>query len=388
MKKILIPTSIILVIITMVLPSANAQIEDDKKVHFLIKGNAENAEGEVLALVIPSWGEDNRLKSTIENGKFRFQGTLDRVESARMVFDYEIENPDGGYNFFSFFLTDDTLYVDVVVQKQFGDHIFTERRLSGSSLNEYYEATVNEFYEPYKGIVFAPFEEEYMDSLRREAFPRMRKELLEANLRLYAKPEYSLINLQFLQKMLEDEYTFNKEDISEENINLFKQAFATVDKSLRGTPEYDAVELLMNRMLTGIYQVEFVEYQLPNHKGQERSLEDIISQNEFTVLEFWGSWCKPCRRFNKESHEVYKKLKEKGIEIVGINMDRAVSRWKKASKEDNISWVDLYGGNMLKIDTEYAVHGYPTKYIFDKNKNLVELDFKTAEELFALVENE
>lgn len=388
MKRTLVLTTVSLTVLLLVFHSARAQTENDSKIHFQINGTAENGEGQVLALLIPSLGEDNRLKSKIVGGKFQFEGTLDRAESATIVFNHEIEEPDGIYFGLSLFLTDDTMDLQAVVavEELYGNFKLDQTRFSGSPINEHYYKTLEEYFDLYQGVVYKPREKEYMDSLRREVFPDIRKNLLEKNLELYGKTEYSLLNLHYLRNMFKNRYVFNKNDLDSRDKDLFKQAFARVDKSLDGSPDFEVVESYMKKSIAQDQQFGFKDYILIDHNEQKKSLSEIISQNEYTVLEFWISWCGPCRNFNQKGQKIYSSLKEKGIEIISINMDEGVSKWRAASTEDNLQWIDLYAGDIPEMQVEYNVIGFPTKYVFDKDKNLVELDFQTAEELLVLVD--
>tara|TARA_R110000744_G_scaffold131862_1_gene240033 strand:- start:62 stop:358 length:297 start_codon:yes stop_codon:yes gene_type:complete len=82
----------------------------------------------------------------------------------------------------------------------------------------------------------------------------------------------------------------------------------------------------------------------------------------------------------------YSNLKLKGIEIVGINVDDGISKWKKASIKDSLSWINLYAGANSKIQTDYNVTAFPTKIVVDKNFKIIDVDFKDANELLKLIE--
>ena len=110
---------------------------------------------------------------------------------------------------------------------------------------------------------------------------------------------------------------------------------------------------------------------LLNSTGTETSIEDVIKSNKITVLDFWWSGCSPCRRFNKETSKVYKKLKEKGVEVISINSDRGKDRWKFASDKDGISWINLYAGYKSEIVSYYRVSRYPTMFIFNDKLELI-----------------
>src|SRR5690606_29133495 len=118
----------------------------------------------------------------------------------------------------------------------------------------------------------------------------------------------------------------------------------------------------------------------------ETRLSQIISANDFTVLDFWWSGCLPCRKFNQESTQHYRKLKENGIEIISINVDDGMSKWQRATKQDGIEWVNLYAGANSKIQSDYNIVAFPTTIIYDKNMQMIDFDFHEATELFKLKE--
>src|SRR5690606_34946917 len=129
----------------------------------------------------------------------------------------------------------------------------------------------------------------------------------------------------------------------------------------------------------------FKDFTLIDIDGNEITLSKVIPNNKFTVIDFWWSGCIPCRKFNKETKPYYNQLKEKGIEIIAINVDRQNADWKNSSLKDQIEWINLYAGPDSKIIPDYQITYYPTKIIFDKDKNIIDFDFYTAEELLRMV---
>lgn len=96
-------------------------------------------------------------------------------------------------------------------------------------------------------------------------------------------------------------------------------------------------------------------------------------RGKYVLLDFWGSWCKPCRQSHPHLLKLYEKYKIKGFEIVGIaqeNRKDARTPWAKAIKEDGIFWTHLLN-NELKKDNDlvkaYQIGAFPTKILIDKD---------------------
>lgn len=109
------------------------------------------------------------------------------------------------------------------------------------------------------------------------------------------------------------------------------------------------------------------------------------------LLDFWASWCGPCRRENPNVVKTYAKYKDKGFYVFGVSLDNDGKRWKEAIIKDNLTWAhisDLKGWQSYGAQL-YQVKGIPQTYLIDANgkiiaKNLrgVDLELK-LESLFA-----
>ncbi|MFT3823278.1 MAG: TlpA disulfide reductase family protein [Chitinophagaceae bacterium] len=72
-----------------------------------------------------------------------------------------------------------------------------------------------------------------------------------------------------------------------------------------------------------------------------RAIEDIIAMNKLTLIDFWASWCAPCRKQNPELIQLYKDYHSNGFDILGISLDSKVSLWKDAIVKDQLPWHHL-----------------------------------------------
>lgn len=86
------------------------------------------------------------------------------------------------------------------------------------------------------------------------------------------------------------------------------------------------------------------------------------------LLDFWASWCVPCREDNPYLIEFYKEFKNKGLEIISVSRDDDLELLKQAAIKDNMNWINISDKeNNSNIRSEYFVSGIPHKVLIDKN---------------------
>lgn len=118
---------------------------------------------------------------------------------------------------------------------------------------------------------------------------------------------------------------------------------------------------------------------LPNPDGKEISLNKF--QGDYVLVEFWASWCKPCRRQNPELVEVYNQFHNKGFEIYGVSLDKEKAKWQEAIKQDNLEWIhvsDLMGWKSSAAQT-YLVNSIPANFLLDPEGKIVAKDLNPGE---------
>ena len=100
-------------------------------------------------------------------------------------------------------------------------------------------------------------------------------------------------------------------------------------------------------------------------EGEAVSLADVRANSRLVLLEFWASWCGPCRVEIPHMKEAYDRFREKGFEIVSFTIDEDREAWEEASDEEDLPWVNLGMGPEAEAPLAYNVTGVPKNYLVD-----------------------
>jgi thiol-disulfide isomerase/thioredoxin len=119
--------------------------------------------------------------------------------------------------------------------------------------------------------------------------------------------------------------------------------------------------------------------------GKTPDLKDCkfnASSSKYTLIEFWASWCKPCRENNPGWNSILDKYQNKGFQILGISLDDNLYRWKKAIEEDKLGkWThvsDLAGGFNGYNGLKYKIEVIPFNVLIDSTGKIIYRDVKPS----------
>lgn len=113
------------------------------------------------------------------------------------------------------------------------------------------------------------------------------------------------------------------------------------------------------------------DFEMPSVEGKNVKLSDFRGQ--YVLVDFWASWCAPCREENPNLVKQYHAFKDKGFTIFGVSLDRDRNEWLDAIKADKLAWTHVselkqWDSNVVK---QYSIEGIPTSYLLDKEGRII-----------------
>lgn len=120
-----------------------------------------------------------------------------------------------------------------------------------------------------------------------------------------------------------------------------------------------------------------VGQQAPDFSGQDLTGKTITLSNlkgKYVVVDFWASWCTPCRAANQKIKPIYEKYKNKGFEMISVSMDDKKNLWEAAVKKDGLPWLqtsELTGIERSSIAKQYHVRSLPTVFLLDNTGKVI-----------------
>lgn len=327
-------------------------------------------------------GAGTRDSALIVNGKCSFKGDLKDAFYAALsdgdIKNYNNPNVTG-------------IFVDASVMEvtlEWGN--FKKLSITGSPLNDVINK-YNEFQKPLQERIVQLNKIINSDS---DSLTKV-KTSNEMNM---LRSRYEEFDHKFIMENLNSYYSaylvdMKKSQMSFDKLLSYYNAFTTdVKESSWGKSIKGEIDLI-NSLLPGKTAPEFSSIDI---NGKKLSLSDF--KGKYVLLDFWASWCVPCRKGNPHLKELYKKYNSKGFEVICVaDDDSNHDKWRDAVAKDGIEMFNhiLRGlkrvGNSFdrsnSIADRYAVHLLPTKYLIDKEGKIIgkvdndQLD-KKLEEIF------
>ena len=170
--------------------------------------------------------------------------------------------------------------------------------------------------------------------------------------------------------------------------DLYKSLDAGLSKKFPNDKNVIMFHEVVERMLSTNIGQFAPEISLPSPDGKEIALSSL--KGKLVLIDFWASWCGPCRKEMPNVIKIYSKFKNKGFEIYGVSLDQDKEKWMEAITKDGINWPQVsdlkYWDNVAA--RIYNVQGIPYTVLIDKDGKIIaknlrgqELEKKIAEVL-------
>jgi peroxiredoxin len=113
-----------------------------------------------------------------------------------------------------------------------------------------------------------------------------------------------------------------------------------------------------------------------NAEGKEVSLYEIVSKSKITLLNFWASWCMPCREEIPDLKNLHKEFNHRGFSIISVSLDNNFDKWQAAINKDSMLWTHVSELNGRKETGAklYRVNALPASVLIDSNGSIIALD--------------
>jgi thiol-disulfide isomerase/thioredoxin len=307
--------------------------------------------------------KDNIDSAYVINNSFTFKGSVSEPKPCQIHTGYTgwQGQPPESFHEITFWVNNDTIYLNDDV----GNLKFA--KLSGSELQN----DQNDLNEMRKSLLIA------IDSTRKipTSSPRYKVLAKELDKQRVADPQ---ICSNFIE-------THPESIISVDILNGYKSIYGNkktkylfdlLDLEIQNSTDGKSVaEYLM--LSKTINSEDFIDIELPDLNGQLIKLSSL--NGKYVLLEFWASWCGPCRAEHPGLLKLYDQYKQKGFEIYGVCLDEKKEDWQMTITNDKINWItvsDLKGPDNSPAAMKYEVNGIPKSFLIDKNGIIIATDLR------------
>ena len=152
--------------------------------------------------------------------------------------------------------------------------------------------------------------------------------------------------------------------------------FKGLDKELIKTKSGKKIKATLDAMTAIVIGKPAPNFSAPAPDGKNISLKESLGK--VTIIDFWASWCGPCRAENPNVVALYKEFHSKGLNIIGVSLDKDATKWKDAIAKDGLIWPQVSNLKFWEepIAKKYNVQSIPATFILDAKGNIVAKDLR------------
>ena len=337
---------------------------------FKIEGKApKSMEGKKIYMDYAKDGFPYADSVVITKGKFHFKGHVNEPNYVRMALDHDNKGKlQVQYN-------GDRIYFYIANENyefKIKDSL-NNVQIKGEEFHKIYQAYLN-----YIGGDFMQIIDEANATFAAVPTDAVDKENQYKTIKTSFDKKFDTRNEKQLQYALENPSSFFSveglvEVSNKRGILAIEPAYLNLSKNNRETINGKELESRLLAAKNIKIGNEAPNFSQPDQHGKLIQLADF--KGKYLLLDFWASWCGPCRAENPNLKKAYEQFKSKGLEVLAVSIDDKNGReaWLKAIKDDDLPWIhvaDLKGWRN-EAAVLYGVRGVPTNYLIDPNGKIV-----------------
>lgn len=327
------------------------------KLSFSIEGVVEGLpDGECLQLTDADGQPLDTL--VVSNGRFSYQGLADSVGY------YSLNVVSDEFNGVSFFTEKGTIHLLLTSEP---GHSKVSGTVANDALQQLTEVTAP-YYEKIHEIETAIYSDTVLTEDNEWALAERYMQILnEINKKITEAAQNNIDNE--LGFMLVTRYI----DPSEDSATM-RELIAKMPATFRSRPAVAAIEKQLQEQQLSEIGMKILDFKMSTPDGALVSLSEKVREHQLTILDFWASWCGPCRNEMPFMRDLYAEFGPKGLGIIGISLDENIEAWKKAIEELKITWPQLSDlqNAVSPIAQYFQVNAIPFIAIVDAEGTIVQ----------------
>ena len=164
-----------------------------------------------------------------------------------------------------------------------------------------------------------------------------------------------------------------------------RKLYSTMGEGAKNTQYGRMIKERITRMAKTEGGASAPDFTLPDTLGNMITMSSV--KGKIKIVDFWASWCGPCRLNNPSLRKLYEEFHSKGLEIIGVSLDTNKAAWKKAIEKDGLCWINVSSLKGWKCDivSLYSVKGIPALFVLDEDNNIIATGLK-GEQLRSFLE--